>query len=123
MPLHCSPLQKNHTSGLGTHSLETVSPKEDAPGTLTLSNLTYGSTVRGSRVKTIALVPKILSIFLHISIFSYMIHHLCLYSTPMQMMLLTHSLAFRQLWFINSASRHLTVWAEVHARPQTPSFL
>ena len=93
----------NHTGGLGSHPSEIVSPNEDAPGTLTLANLMYGSTVQGSRVKTTALVPKNLGIFLHISIFSYMIHHLCLYSTSTQMMLLTHSLAFSPLWLINSA--------------------
>lgn len=59
----------NHTSGLGTHPLESVSPSEDARRTLTPPSLTYGSTVQGSRVKTNALLPKNLSIFTHLYIF------------------------------------------------------
>lgn len=107
----------NHTSGLGTHPLETISPNGDAPGTLTLPNLTYGSTVQGSRVKTIALLPKNLSVLLHICVFSYMIQHLCLYSTFL------YSLAFSQLRFIGSASRHMILWAEARANLQTPFLL
>jgi len=55
----------NHSSGLGTHPLETASPNEDGLGTLILPNLMYGSLVQVSKVTTAASVPKNLSIFLY----------------------------------------------------------